>query len=107
MGHHVLLNIYDADKDVLSNMAGFEKFADSLLPSCNAQILTRSGHQFDGGFTTLYLLTTSHFSIHTWPEHRSAAVDVFTCGAVETDRIVAEVLAYFRASRHSLSDLLR
>jgi S-adenosylmethionine decarboxylase proenzyme len=107
MGHHVLLNIYDADKSTLSDMAVFEPFASRLLLASNAQVLSQTGHQFDGGFTLLYLLTTSHFSIHTWPEYSSAAIDIFTCGAVETDRIVTELIAYFRCGRHSVSDVLR
>jgi S-adenosylmethionine decarboxylase proenzyme len=110
MGHHVLLNLYDCDESRLSDLAGFEGFADSLLPGCNAQVLNRLGHQFSGmgdGFTSLYLLTTSHFSVHSWPEYCSAAVDIFTCGAVDTDEIVKKIVMYFRSSRHSLSDVLR
>lgn len=32
-----------------------------------------------GGVTGLYLLTESHLSCHTWPEHQSAAFNLFTC----------------------------
>lgn len=107
MGHHVLLNIYDSSVALLSDLAKFETFANSLLPGCNAQILKTSSHQFDGGFTLLYLLTTSHFSIHTWPEHCCASIDIFTCGPVETDKIVEGIVSYFGTTRLSLQDVLR
>ncbi len=32
------------------------------------------------GTTGLILLKESHVTIHTWPEHRYASVDVVTCG---------------------------
>jgi len=33
-----------------------------------------------GGFTAIIALAESHISIHTWPEYRYAALDIFTCG---------------------------
>ncbi|HEX8667130.1 MAG TPA: adenosylmethionine decarboxylase [Allosphingosinicella sp.] len=32
------------------------------------------------GITGVALLAESHISIHTWPEHGYAAVDIFMCG---------------------------
>lgn len=32
------------------------------------------------GITVVAVLSESHLSIHTWPEKRYVAVDVFTCG---------------------------
>lgn len=38
-------------------------------------------HNFQpSGVTALLLLSESHISIHSWPEHNYVAVDVFTCG---------------------------
>ena len=33
-----------------------------------------------GGVSVLALITESHIAVHTWPEYKYAAVDVFTCG---------------------------
>jgi spermidine synthase len=46
-------------------------------------------HQFSPhGVSGVVIITESHLTIHTWPEHRYAAVDFFTCGAA-TDPIRA------------------
>ena len=33
----------------------------------------------EGGVTGLYLLTESHLSIHTYPEHRVATLNLYCC----------------------------
>jgi S-adenosylmethionine decarboxylase len=40
-------------------------------------------HRFpdDGGITGIWLLQESHIAIHTFPEHRSACLNVFCCKA--------------------------
>ena len=112
MGHHVLLNLNQCeDVEGLRDLATFEEFAEGLLASAGAEVVSTTGHQFEpvgeAGFTYLALLTTSHFSIHTWPEHRAAAVDIFTCGSVSTIRIVDNLITYFDATHHSVKDVLR
>ena len=34
----------------------------------------------EGGVSSIVIVAESHISIHTWPEHGYAAVDIFTCG---------------------------
>ncbi|MBI4706106.1 MAG: adenosylmethionine decarboxylase [Deltaproteobacteria bacterium] len=38
------------------------------------------------GVAGVLVLSESHFSIHTWPEHGYAAVDFFTCGTCRPER---------------------
>ena len=40
------------------------------------------------------LLSESHISIHTWPEHGYAAIDVFTCGG-SAETIIAHITRAF------------
>lgn len=109
MGHHVLLNLYECGRaDRLEYLELFKGFISDLLRDSQAEVVNTSVYQFDPcGYTYLSLLTTSHFSIHTWPEHRSAAVDIFTCGAVDTGQIVTGLIEFFGATHHSSRDVLR
>lgn len=71
------------------NNCDFERLTDRNLPAVmqsaiensGASILTESVHFFpNGGMTAVFLLSESHASIHTYPEHSSCFVDLFTCG---------------------------
>ena len=47
----------------------------------NATVLNLISNKFEPqGVTAIALLAESHLSIHTWPEARYSAVDIFTCG---------------------------
>ena len=51
------------------------------LQLSNATILKESYHKFDNGaITFVILLAESHCSVHTFPEHNSFFLDLFTCG---------------------------
>jgi S-adenosylmethionine decarboxylase len=55
-------------------------FEDAIRQS-GATILNYNEHKFpNGGITFVYLLSESHCSVHTYPEHNSLFIDLFTCG---------------------------
>jgi S-adenosylmethionine decarboxylase proenzyme len=50
-------------------------------------------HKFDPqGITGYALLSSSHISIHTWPEYNYASIDVFACDKKEKVVKAADVL---------------
>ncbi|VTU41323.1 S-adenosylmethionine decarboxylase proenzyme precursor [Variovorax sp. PBS-H4] len=68
------------------------------------------GPRGPGGVTATVLLAESHLCVHTWPEQRSATLDVYVCnfGADHSARaraLMAALEALFvpgRAERHVL-----
>ena len=45
------------------------------------------------------MLSESHISIHTWPEHGYAALDVFMCGAARPERALDSLRAALAPAR--------
>ena len=66
----------------LADVARVEAALREAVAAARATLLDVRLHHFgDGqGVTGVALLAESHISIHTWPEHGYAAVDIFLCG---------------------------
>lgn len=98
MGKHLLLDLFGVEALLLLDMEGFIEFIRPTLHDCLADVVGETHHKFPGqnsGYTSLFLLSSSHLSIHTWPEKNSAAVDIFTCGDVQTESISDYVIKFF------------
>ena len=61
-----------------------EKLQNAAMEACEfgeATVIEARAHHFEPhGVTCFVILAESHFSIHTWPERGTAALDIFTCG---------------------------
>jgi S-adenosylmethionine decarboxylase len=109
MGKHFLLNLYSVDPVLLRELEGFASFIRPQLEDCMADVLDECSHKFpgEGGYTYLALLSTSHFSIHTWPEDECAAVDMFSCGEILSEVLVSYVTKYFNPGSYDLKMIKR
>jgi len=74
-----------------------------------ATIVDRSGHHFSPyGVTAVVVIAESHLAVHTWPEFRYAAVDLFTCGtSVDTWKAFDFVKQAFGATRADVREMAR
>lgn len=70
----------------------------------NAKVLNLISNKFEPqGVTAIALLAESHLSIHTWPEARYSAVDIFTCGQnMKPDKSCKYLIESLMAEEHLL-----
>ena len=110
LGKHVILELHDCDRKCLSNC---EFLRATLLEACRragATILGNSFHVFSpyDGVSGVIIIAESHLSIHTWPEYRYAAVDIFACGnSLHPERAVEFMVHELKAGNHSIIELER
>lgn len=73
-GQHLLMDIW-YDQEV-------EPIVDQLcnLVNENFKVVGSAAHTFEPqGRTIVYILSESHFTVHTYPEHKYISLDVYIC----------------------------
>lgn len=80
LGRQLTLEYYDCAAEALLDKEDVEKALVSAAEQSGATIISTSFHRFDPqGISGVVIIAESHFTIHAWPEHNYAAVDIFTC----------------------------
>ena len=93
LGKHLIAEFWVKNPRLLDDP---DVVRDGLLAACRKgkfSIVNLDVHEFSPhGVTGVALLAESHLSIHTWPEHGYAAVDIFTCDDFVKPEKAAELL---------------
>lgn len=81
LGIHLLIELCACSRPKIDNMAYLERVMSEAARVAGAQVLKTSFQNFNPqGVSGVVVIAESHLTIHTWPEHGYAAVDIFTCG---------------------------
>lgn len=93
LGRHLLLELRECNVAVLDDLVYLENALVSAAIESGATVIDKSFHQFaPQGVSGVVLIAESHLSLHTWPEHAYAAVDIFTCGTTVKIEMAADSL---------------
>ncbi len=81
LGTHILVDFFDCDCALLNDVDFIRRAMYEAAEVAKASIVADNFHHFSPyGVSGAIIIQESHFTIHTWPEHGYAAVDLFTCG---------------------------
>ena len=92
-GEHTTSPLNDAKK--------LKKILREIAKVCKLTVLRTSTHQFEPyGVTSLFLLSESHLSIHTWPEHGKFAMDVYSCNDNYSEMDIESIIRKYLPVEH-------
>jgi S-adenosylmethionine decarboxylase len=105
-GIHLIIDLYGASH--LSDIAYIEKTMRHCVEAARATLLHIHLHHFEpDGVSGVAVLAESHISVHTWPESRYAAFDVFMCGDTHPEVCIDIMREAFEAERVDVQEILR
>jgi len=95
----LIADMYGCSSGILNDPEIIKNTARRAVEMIGAEIVEECVHRFSPvGITYFAVITTSHFSIHTWPELGYAAVDIFSCSADVPESVAQFLKSAFRAS---------
>jgi len=109
LGRHLLLELYECNAEVLNSLGTIKSALVEAARRAEATIIDVVFHEFNPfGISGVVVIAESHLSIHTWPEHRYAAVDIFSCGeALKPAEAAAYLVEQLGAERASCVEVKR
>jgi S-adenosylmethionine decarboxylase len=91
LGKHLAVEFYDCDRWRLDDEALLRRESVAAVGAMRATVVEVYSHRFvPYGVSVVVLLRESHLTLHTWPEHGTASLDVFVCGPSRDPRRAAE-----------------
>ena len=103
-GLHLIVDLWGAHR--LDDKAYIESTLRKCVEVSGATLLHIHLHRFteNGGISGVAVLAESHISIHSWPEHGYAAMDIFMCGDTEPQRAVDVLRDAFQPDRMEVGE---
>ena len=106
-GVHLIIDLLGAAR--LNDLDHIDAVLRQCVEACGATLLHLHLHHFTPNFgvSGVAVLAESHISIHTWPEHDYAALDVFMCGDTRPEKAIDILRNGFAADDVRVKELLR
>jgi S-adenosylmethionine decarboxylase proenzyme len=108
-GVHYIATYSGCDCEALTNLDGLREAMAEAVRASGATILDSADYVFSpDAMTMVLLLSESHASIHTYPEHGACFIDLFTCGYnCSAEKFDASLRAYLQPHAVSQKTLIR
>lgn len=93
LGRHMTVEFYDCNPLIIADSEKVKKAFLNAAKASKATVLDYSFHVFEPqGVSGVVIIAESHFSVHAWPEHNYAAVDLFTCSeSIDLDKAIESI----------------
>ena len=99
-GYHLVLDCYDADKELITSSTNIAAFAKALVKRINMKAygepqVIHFGEDDKQGYTLVQLIETSNIVAHFCDDSGNFYLDVFSCKPYENAVVVETVKQFF------------
>ncbi len=107
-GKHIIMDASGCNPEILNNLEVLKQILTDAAQRANATVLDVAFHHFTPqGVSGVVVISESHLSIHTWPEHGYAALDFYTCGDADPKLACEYVAEKLGAAHIHTTEILR
>jgi|TARA_R110000737_G_scaffold161270_2_gene189168 spermidine synthase len=108
LGNHILVEFMNCEPKLMNDVAGIERDMVAAARAAGATVINSTFHHFSPyGVSGVVVIEESHLAIHTWPEYGYAAVDLFTCGDMDSWVSFDLLKDAFKAKSYSAIEMKR
>ncbi len=97
-GKHLIVDVLNiVNYELLNTIGGVKPLMKKIIRDMKLCVVGGVQKQFEPvGATCSYLLSESHLSIHTYPELRLCAIDLYCCNeSIDMDEVLDIIYNYF------------
>lgn len=95
-GKHLIIDIKNIKNEaIIKDIDQLKTIMNSICKKYNFNVLQKIEHQFEPqGISIVYLLSESHMTIHTFPEKKYIAFDLYTCREYPNNDVYNEIHSF-------------
>lgn len=97
-GVHLIVDVFDIkNDDYLKTLDCIYPLANEIIEKTCLNVVNQVHHQFSPhGYTSLYLLSESHMSFHSYPEKKCLSFDLYCCNpSLDVKEVLHFLYMYF------------
>lgn len=93
VGFHIIAELYGCPEEKISRVGPIRDILNRTVEQSQLTKVGQSFYQFmPSGVTGVILLSSSHISVHTWPEYKYVSLDIFSCAGEKKARRAFELI---------------
>lgn len=102
------MSLYGVEFELLDNLDRILEVFERAVEVLGANVINRFSHKFHPqGVTVVYALAESHLSLHSFPENGCVALDVYTCGNMDSKGGVDVFVNFFNPREACIQEIRR
>ena len=98
LGNHLILDLFECDYSKINDTDVVMDILHKTILHIGAILISEGFKKFSPiGISAFAIISESQISVHTWPEYKFAAVDIFSCNKNLTEEVCKYIKEEFKA----------
>ena len=98
---HYVIEILDLEKSAVKNATALRSLAKEFIKKAQLSVCDEINYKFyPRGTTIVFIMSSSHMSLHSWPENNYVHIDLLVCKKLRISTLKSLVPKIFKAKQY-------